>query len=137
MGCCNNNKKNCQNPKEEMTDMTSWIVKGLADIVKTGKLSALFKNPAADELAIMIVNVLDENKYLRALLGVMKPGVAITDETFKISFGPNGGYTLAIPVTNEGTRRDLIADLKKALAQLEGRDQSADNKQMALFDSLK
>lgn len=120
MGCCNNkNTTNIKNdlPREEMLNYTS-ILTALLDIVRTGKIPALFKNPAADELAKMIANLVDENKYLRAILGVMRPDVAVTDEAFKISFGPGQNYVLTIPVTTEGERAELIARLEDAIVKL-------------------
>lgn len=117
MGCCGN-KKECDTNKAEMKDLTTWIVTNLIDTVKTGKLPGLFKNPAADQLAVMIANVVDENKYLRALLSVMRPDVVVNDETFSISFGPGKQYSLTIPVTNESTRQELVAALQVAIEKL-------------------
>lgn len=131
MGCCN--KKECDSNKAEMQDLTSWIFASLIDVAKTGKLPLPFKNPMADQLGLMIVNVLDENKYLRALLGVMKPDIVVNKEVFCISFGPGKQYNLAIPVTTEGTRQELVQALRAAIAQLEGANPPDTGKQLPLF----
>lgn len=136
MGCCNN-KKDCnikELPKEEMLSYMS-ILTGLLDVVKTGKLTTLFKNQAADELATRIINVIDENRYLRAILGVMRPEVVVTDEAFTISFGPGKQYSLMIPVTNEGSRQDLIAALRAAIEKLEQSAPPVVAKQLPLFNT--
>lgn len=135
MGCCNN-KKDCNNkelPKEEMLSYVG-ILTGLLDVVNTGKLTTLFKNPAADELAARIVNVIDENRYLRALLGVMHPAVVVTDSAFSVSFGPGKQYSLTIPVTNDGSRQDLLAALHAAIEKLEQASPPVTPKQLPLFN---
>lgn len=138
MGCCNN-KKDCNNnkelPKEEMGSFNYvGIFTSLIDVVKTGKLPALFKNPAADQLAIMIANVVDENRYLRALLGVMRPDVVVNDEAFSIAFGPGKQYCLTIPVTTEGGRQELIGALHAAIEKLEQAAPPVTTKQLPLFN---
>lgn len=119
MACCNN-KKECDNkPIAEMSMLNySGILTALVDIAKTGKITGLFKNQEADDLAKIIAGMVDENKYLRAILGVMKPDVAVTDEEFKISFGPGKNYTLTIPVTTAGERAELISALEAAITKL-------------------
>lgn len=134
MGCCNN-KKNCEN-RQEMTDLTSWVLKGLLDVVRTGHISALFKNPAADELALMIVKLIDENKYLRAMLGFSRPETTVTATQFQISFGPGKHYNLTIPVTTESTRVELIESLRVAIQQLQARAPEAEKNQLPLFDAV-
>ncbi|NDD53666.1 hypothetical protein EBZ39_07275 [bacterium] len=138
MGCCNNNNKNCQQtPKEEFGDMASWIIKGLMDVARTGRIVTLFKNQAADQLAVMIATVVEENKYLRAILGVMKPDIAVNGETFQIAFGPSKQYSLTIPITTDAARKEIINDLRLAIAQLESANPPAIDKQLELFEALK
>lgn len=134
MGCCNNKKEfnNKELPKEEMLSYVS-IVTGLMDVITTGKLTTIFKNPAADELAARIVNVIDENKYLRAILNVMKPDVAVNEESFSISFGPGKQYRLTIPVTTEHSRQELIVALQSAIQKLEQTTPPETGKQLPLF----
>lgn len=132
MGCCNN-KKDCTNkPTEEFTDITSWILNGLMDVVKTGRIPSLFKNPAADQLAGMIATLVDENKYLRAILGVLKPDLVVAEDQFQIAFGPGKQYTLTIPVPTDSDRKELIEALRAAIVKLEN-TAPPDTKQLPLF----
>lgn len=119
MGCCNNNKKDYDGTKLAMNDLTSWVLTGLINVVKTGKLPTPFKNPVADQLGVMIADLVDENKYLRAILGVLRPDTVVTGDAFTISFGPNKQYNLTIPVVTPDDRAAVIASLKDAIAKLE------------------
>lgn len=133
MGCCNNKKE--FNNKLEMNDLTSWVVNGLIDVVKTGRIPSLFKNPAADQLATMIANMVDENRYLRAILGVMRPDTVVAGDSFTISFGPSKQYSLTIPVVTPDDRKAIIESLGAAIKKLEQEPEKtkAEQAQLPLF----
>lgn len=130
MGCCSN-KKDLSN-KLEMSDLTSWVLNGLMDVVKTGRIPSLFKNPAADQLAAMIANVVDENRYLRAILGVMRPDTVVAGDAFTISFGPSKQYSLTIPVVTPDDRKAIVDSLRAAIEKLEQVPEATKTEQVQL-----
>jgi hypothetical protein len=135
MGCCNNKNKmnNCNNERAELTDAAAWVINGLMDVVRTGRIPSLFKNAAADQLATMIANLVDENKYLRAIIGVMRPEMLVAENSFTIAFGPNKQYALNIPVTTDDERREIIANLRAAIEKLEAPPAVVAQQQLPLF----
>jgi hypothetical protein len=131
MGCCSN--KNCGRQKEAMLDPaalitlleeSSWAVKKLLEIAKSGARIVGFKNTDIDELAAVISAIAAENKYLKNLLGIYHPGKADTsDRGVTITFGPDAAYTLFIPAITSEARTKLANSLTAAAEELKNKSE--------------
>lgn len=96
---------------------TEWVLTQLVQIAKTGISKLTLGNPLADTLAATISSLVNENEYLKKILGAR---LLVTPDASKISiaFGPANRFVLDIPVSSDQEKRDVAAALSSAAAKI-------------------
>lgn len=131
--CCNKNNKMCSQNQPERVEFVSSVglefVQQLVDAARGGLYEsvgkilslAVFKSPAAKQMAETIIGLVAENEYLKRVLGRPPdvPAPVIKEHNFELAFGPDSAYRLVVPLESADHRRRLAKQLRAVAEQLE------------------